>query len=531
MGNIVPPSIKTGDRITELVADSFDLSINATINPALFDVSREFAFSSDNVQEFAWWYQTSQVFSKFQDASLPEVREAAAREKFRVAEAGCGEANRRLTELWTRPNLNLGVWARAKRMCHSILGRFPLEKLPAASGFGPGASTSLRRKASSQQNKWVLSTHITSGAIPYYAAFYRWAGIADLPSRLSVVEGNTVTTVPKSYKTDRIIAIEPDWNCFFQKGVGRLLRQRLNRVGLLLPDAQEKHSALARLGSWTGSLATLDLSATSDSISLALCEALLPDDWWSVVQDLRSPFGRLDGDVVTYEKVSSMGNGFTFELETLLFYCLVTAVCKKEDLLNVSVYGDDIIVPTHRAEPAIAMLQEAGFSLNLEKSFWSGNFRESCGGHWWKGINVAPFYLTRQPRTVGDLIVLGNKLQEWATRFPSRAGCFTTVFREVKRHIPRFLWGPRNVDGVLWRDWDECRPKWRRDFQSYRQLTIRRKHRYADLTDHAGAYLFKLWVVSEELQASMLGKASLREEVAERYLDRDQWEVLPVRIA
>jgi len=72
-----------------------------------------------------------------------------------------------------------------------------------------------------------------------------------------------------------------------------------------------------------------------------------------------------------------MGNGFTFPLETLIFWALTRAVCGST--ATVSAYGDDIICPSDRAEDVIAVLTEVGFSVNLEKSFWNGPFRESCG--------------------------------------------------------------------------------------------------------------------------------------------------------
>ena len=74
--------------------------------------------------------------------------------------------------------------------------------------------------------------------------------------------------------------------------------------------------------------------------------------------------------------VSPMGNGFTFELETLLFYALTMAVCGKGNFVRVSVYGDDIICPTEHAQAVTSILVEAGFQLNLGKSFSSGPFQK-----------------------------------------------------------------------------------------------------------------------------------------------------------
>lgn len=522
-----------GDRTASLLAESLSIG-DEVLDPSLFDVCREFAFDSSSAADFSFFYLRAECMSKFNDgdANWAQTRVENAMSKFLSSELACADANARLVDPWSRSRLNQPVWRRARGIVSRILGSFPLADFPRRCSFGPGASGSLRRSAASHQNKWALSTHITEGALPYYLAFHRWADIG-LPGRLTLVDSNKVTTVPKNYKTDRVIAIEPDWNMFFQKGVGELIRQRLQRFGVLLPDAQDKNRALARLGSWTGGLATLDLSNASDSISLGLCEALLPDDWMRVVYDLRSPKGAVGkGTTVTYEKVSSMGNGFTFELETLLFYALACAAGRKEDQYNVSVYGDDIICPTWAVDLTVSVLGEAGFTVNANKSFSEGPFRESCGGHYWRGEDVTPFYLKHHPDTMGDLIVLGNAIVKYrAQRREADLGPFKRVVRHIRRIVPRQLWGPYGCDGVLWSEWDMCRPLWDRDTQSYRQKRITRDHRYLDVSDHIGAYFHKLWTNVPELEASRLPRSLSRERMTTSYHDRDQWCQSPVRLA
>ena len=157
--------------------------------------------------------------------------------------------------------------------------------------------------------------------------------------------GNNVTTVPKTWKTERVIAIEPCWNSFFQKGVGKLIRRRLRKVGILLRDSQERHGYLARMGSVHKVFATLDLKSASDTICIGLVEALLPEDWLRVLTDLRSPYMGEGEARYRYQRWSSMGNGYTFELETLIFYALTVAIVGAESGRGVSVYGDDIIAP------------------------------------------------------------------------------------------------------------------------------------------------------------------------------------------
>lgn len=140
--------------------------------------------------------------------------------------------------------------------------------------------------------------------------------------------GNKVTTVPKNSKTDRVIAIEPLMNMYVQKGIGGAIRHSLRSVGINLND-QTSNQRLAREGSLQGKLATVDLSSASDSVSLLLVEELLPPDWVAAIKLCRSPCGVLpDGSVINYQKVSSMGNGFTFELESLIFWAACSSVCQ-----------------------------------------------------------------------------------------------------------------------------------------------------------------------------------------------------------
>jgi len=160
---------------------------------------------------------------------------------------------------------------------------------------------------------------------------------------------------------------------------------------------------------------TLDLASASDSISSELCRLVLPPAWYGYLMDLRSPEGECGGEVFSYEKISSMGNGFTFALESAIFTAIVYAVEKhlhgRFDQSKVAVYGDDIIVRKSSADLTIRMLNLCGFNLNLEKSFCSGPFRESCGADWFSGTPVRPVFLTSNPSTVMSLWGDDNRLR------------------------------------------------------------------------------------------------------------------------
>lgn len=525
-----------GDRLIHLTATALGLSeADGTVDPLELEHSREAAFeTSSDPASFAMNYLRSEALSKYDNGDPAAILqlERLAFQDFLWNERRCGQVNDRLSDVWIRSSTSTSVWRRARRIIAGVLGRFPWEEFPRACGFGPGASTSLPRRSASPQNKWGLSSHITEGALPYHQAFAKWTGSVDVPTDMSVVDGNKVTTVPKSWNKRRIIAIEPDWNMFYQKGVGRLIRSRLQRRGLLTPRAQENSRAMACMGSITGNLATLDLSAASDSVTLSLCEALLPMDWMEVLLGLRSPVGFLPtGETVTYEKISSMGNGFTFELETLLFYALTAACCDKGESA-ITVYGDDIICPVDRAPEVAEVLLEAGFFINVDKSFFSGPFRESCGGHYWKGSDVTPFYVKRPPRHLADVVVLHNAVMAWCMVDPrNRDTEYLEHLRATCRsRVPRKFWGPYGLDGVLWSEWDAVRPTWKRDTQSYTGWRLVGEVDYRGHYDSVGALLSQLWTENREWEANEEVWAVKNRIKPSRYFhDRYQYIRLPVR--
>lgn len=538
------------------------------------ELARERAFEVRSCpQLFKYWYVRSQMVTKFQQGSVPAAaRKAAAYAKFVEAEEACRVSNGRLYDALNRPSA-AAFWPELKRarvIVSTILGKLQLDDLPYSCAFSSGASTEFNRSESDIQKKWAEATHVTAGALPYATAFAQWAGPVR-PWKFKVVSGNTVFTVPKNYKRDRTCAKEPSWNMFLQKGVGLMIRTRLRtQVGLLQPDAQLTHQRLARVASIDHTLATLDLKAASDSICNALVDLLVPRDWAKVLFDLRSPIGSIDGKSLSYEKISSMGNGFTFELETLLFYALCKACSGKEG--QVSVYGDDLIIPTSSAPRVVALLQFCGFELNPEKSFTTGPFRESCGGHYFNGVDVKPFYVQRMPTTLGQVIHLHNCIVDYHRNMP-RNERLIAVARQCRKIVPRSFWGPSGTDGALWSEWDEARPRfsgkvgnvqafipgWKGEtklirpcYQHWRIRTVRRKVVKQKHDYYCGSLLAALWPVGRGVDAvrrSTLRQFALDARVIETVLSSEfsyvltieqfgwqavgvgtQWTRLPVRL-
>jgi hypothetical protein len=133
---------------------------------------------------------------------------------------------------------------------------------------------------------------------------------------------------------------------------------------------------------------------------------------------------------------ATMGNAVTFPLETLVLWTLghatlldghtLSSYPEWDDLLKVSVFGDDCIVPSHIAEDFIEVCQHVGFIINKEKSFYDDKgFRESCGGDFLRGYDVRPFHLkgptsARLSALEPWLYIVGNRL------LPKYMSCFGT---------------------------------------------------------------------------------------------------------
>jgi hypothetical protein len=157
----------------------------------------------------------------------------------------------------------------------------------------------------------------------------------------------------------------------------------------------------------------------SDTISFEFVRRFVPYQWWEALEQCRSPLGVLpSGEQIAYQKFSSMGNGYTFELESLIFYSLALAVVEHvgEEVHRVAVYGDDIIVPSAAASLLSSVLETCGFITNDKKTFVAGPFRESCGKHFYRGHDVTPFYIRKPIKSLDRLFLLHNQTWRWAHR-------------------------------------------------------------------------------------------------------------------
>jgi len=216
-----------------------------------------------------------------------------------------------------------------------------------------------------------------------------------------------VILVPKTQATPRVIAIEPTCMQFVQQAFMRSLVLGLEKAASSKEFVgftdQEPNQRLAALGSCGGGQATLDLSEASDRVANWLVEELFADfpHFLEGIQACRSTRAGLpDGRIITLAKFASMGSALTFPIEAMVFSAIsLLGVCRVRSLPLtakslrslrglVRVYGDDIIVPVDCAEQVADLLETFGFKVNRRKSFWTGEFRESCGKDYWRGRDV-----------------------------------------------------------------------------------------------------------------------------------------------
>lgn len=366
--------------------------------------------------------QAIELLRKYPGLPAKVDRKAVAVAGFWAAEKQCYQTNKRLQVFVENYGFDattirlIPFVEKVKRLVAKILGPLP-ERLDVK--FGPGAVFESKghpfASSLTVADKMTLLPSVTPEAVdllPYvYNTAWGRALLAFDRSCHSVVRGNRFTTVPKDATKDRGICIEPGVNVSLQLSLGKSIRRRLKCFGIDLTNGQDLHRALAQVGSRSGEIATLDLSSASDTVALNLVRLLLPEDWFELLGALRSPRTLIKGKWVVLQKFSSMGNGFTFELETLLFAAITTVASGGHLGKDVFVYGDDILYPSSRAAEVTAALRYFGFTPNARKSFSSGPFRESCGGDFFLGYPVRCFYLDKEPNAPNEWISVVNGLR------------------------------------------------------------------------------------------------------------------------
>lgn len=425
-----------------LIARDWDTLVNAYVDP------------KDYVDSSAYFLdkQCESLLRKYPFPGTEKAAEKRARETFTIGERECAATNDLLNK-WDRgaccllPGVDAIIFG-ARRKILSVLGEFDVKEWPERCSFGPGAVTGVA--GTSDYSKLRSKPTVTPELRPFAEALIHespaWVDAITnggaIPFEIEEIPGGNYSQVPKDAKTNRNTEKQPLMNAYLQSGIGKMIRTRLKKVGLNLSD-QTRNQLLAREGSLTGFWATMDLSNASDTICSNLVRHLVPFDWLAAMDMTRTHKIFIDGEWQHLHRFSSMGNGFTFELETLIFWSLSKAACEASGYLGpIAVYGDDIIVPSTAFSLVSSVLESVGFSVNKKKSFADGPFRESCGADWFNGINVRPYFIKENPQNVASLISISNGIRRSSNRANHGYGshrCFAAAWFTAVRAIPASL--------------------------------------------------------------------------------------------
>jgi hypothetical protein len=237
----------------------------------------------------------------------------------------------------------------------------------------------------------------------------------------AIVNSSRFHLVPKTKDISRMICVEPSLNMYYQLGLGAILESRLRDYFQIdLKRQPSENRALAYRGSIDSSFSTIDLASASDSISLRLCEEIFPQWFFELLLRLRVSSTMIDQKRVGLYMISTMGNGFTFPLQTVIFSCLIRAAysvaciplergCTK----NWACFGDDIIVEAKAFRYVSRLLTLLGFEMNSTKTFSEGPFRESCGADWFYGQPIRGVYV-KSLASQQDILITINLLNCWS---------------------------------------------------------------------------------------------------------------------
>jgi len=204
-----------------------------------------------------------------------------------------------------------------------------------------------------------------------------------------------------------------------------MLKGLLNDCGNSVDeDGQLLQRSLVKLA-LDENLATIDLSDASNNIALKLVQFLCEEDWFQLFTMCRSSTTRFSldepgDDGLFYKDVflnlfSSMGNGYTFELESIIFLAICRSVVPDYEWHLIRIFGDDIICPQRYVERIIHVLELCGMVINRKKSFLAGLFFESCGHDYFNNHFVRPVFARGCSSSgIPYSLQLANSLRLWS---------------------------------------------------------------------------------------------------------------------
>nr|URG15277.1 MAG: RNA dependent RNA polymerase [Leviviridae sp.] len=352
------------------------------------------------------YWQLQHTLKKYrfkQDAYTDEELERKTNEAFEASQIQLNVPLRRTA-------ITHAVLQEARKIARSILGDFDKEELASMVRWGRRASIGCGYKnayidyklttpeaftCSSNACSWFFKEYKPSDVVitRLVKRLFKVAKRKKIPLRLRC-DVLKMVNVPKSWNKLRGITPLTLIGLFYSYGYGSMVSARLKTEGLDIAKLQYIHQMMARIYSKTRKGATVDLTNASNSIISELLNCVLPRPWYVALRETFVRNLEIDGRITYTVSVLPMGNGATFPVETLVFYCLIKAVGNLLDVKGFySVYGDDLIYPSRIHAYVARVFGLLGLGINVDKTFVSSHFRESCGGDFYHGIDVRPFFM------------------------------------------------------------------------------------------------------------------------------------------
>lgn len=404
-------------------------------------------------------YLLHEITRKMQRGGGSERARTACLHKFLDTEIGNKERNNNISNGKGLDNELILCIIKARSVIQQLIGETPTYRCVEKSHFTGGASTSRKRDVSVVELKYIPTwgaLNCSKNALPFFEAAtrgqfigYEEAQLIDLMRGINISDESKWDSVPKDPECDRTIIIGNDCNVFLQRGSGIYIRERLKLRGIDLQD-QSRNQRLAKTASVRGDLVTHDAVDSSNRIVTECVRMLLPDRWFRYLNAISERVCILpDGSRHELELFSSMGNGFTFELQSMIYFALAVASmpygadeCVRR---GVGIFGDDVIIPCDAYPLFLRLLTFFGMEANAAKSYSTGIFRESCGGHYLFGTDATPFYI-REPLSPDDpstIYKFVNELRLWyyGNYEDTYDDGIEEVIDSVVRRLPKYMRG------------------------------------------------------------------------------------------
>lgn len=281
--------------------------------------------------------------------------------------------------------------------------------------------------------------------------------------------------VAKDLTKDRSMAMEPNKTMLFQQGFRHVFEDLISNSWLSrfihLHD-QSFNQFGAWLGSCDQSLATIDLSAASDSLSIKLLRRIFPNHLRHPLEVTRTPVINFLGEEFNVEKYAPMGSALCFPIQCITYALIVLYAYMlyfarlyggdhqgrllsaylanpkrflseyilgdfdflqedEERLQPFLCYGDDLVVDSRVYDIVVELLMACGFECNLSKSYTGSQaYRESCGEHYWNGDCITPYYLR-----IHDFSFTSCN----SNMFASMIAMINAAFIHKRKHLRKYL--------------------------------------------------------------------------------------------